>query len=122
MKNYRLQFIDKDGKLITRTMVECREDHAAIGLAEQAIRTCKYIEIWNDGTPVCICAKPPGPKVQWALARVHQLMKRFEVVIALHRSLMACVHAEPSGSQPPGPSPLGGLRLSVQLPTEDETQ
>lgn len=58
MRSYRLLFLDKTGHLIGNKTIDCMEDREAIAIAEREVRRCEYVEVWNGGRPLCICARP----------------------------------------------------------------
>jgi hypothetical protein len=58
MRHYRLLMLDKKGLMVGSASIECVEDREAIAIAEKKLGRCAYIEIWNGGRPVCICAAP----------------------------------------------------------------
>lgn len=57
MKSYRLLFLNKNGHLVGSATIDCLEDRQAIAAAERETRKHEYVEVWNGGRPVCICAK-----------------------------------------------------------------
>ena len=58
MKTYLLVMIDNHGRFIKRKMVACQKNHGIARSVEGRARQCQIIEIWNDGAPICICARP----------------------------------------------------------------
>ncbi len=57
MRSYRLLLLDKNGLLVGKAAVNCREDGEAIAVAEREVQKCEYVEVWKGGRPVCICAR-----------------------------------------------------------------
>jgi hypothetical protein len=58
VRSYRLLLLDKSGRLIGSKSVDCAGDKEAIALSELQLQRCEYVEVWNGGRPLCICAKP----------------------------------------------------------------
>jgi len=57
MRNYRLLLLDQDGHLVGRKCIACVDDQEAITAALSEVRTCEYVEVWNGGRPVYMCAR-----------------------------------------------------------------
>lgn len=66
MMSYRLLFLDKNGLLVGKTAVHCREDAEAIAVAEREVQKCEYVEVWKGGHPVCMCARDLQQEVRLA--------------------------------------------------------
>ncbi len=58
MRSYRLLLLDKSGLLVGNTSIDCLEEREAVAAAERNVHKCEYVEVWDGGRPVCICAKP----------------------------------------------------------------
>jgi hypothetical protein len=58
MRSYRLLLLDKSGHLVGNKSINCGEDREAIAYSALELQGCEYVEVWNGGRPVCICAKP----------------------------------------------------------------
>jgi hypothetical protein len=58
MKSYRLLLLDRNGRVLESKCIACVEDQEAITAAESEVRRCEYVEVWNGGRPLCMCARP----------------------------------------------------------------
>jgi hypothetical protein len=58
MRNYRLLLLNQDGLLLESKCIACMEDQEAIEAANIEVRRCEYVEVWNGGRPLCMCARP----------------------------------------------------------------
>lgn len=66
MISYRLLFLDKNGLLVGKAAVQCRQDEEAIAVAEREAQKCEYVEVWKGGHPVCMCARALKQEVRLA--------------------------------------------------------
>lgn len=58
MRSYRLLLLSRCGVVVGTRCISCLEDREAIAAAEREARKCYYVEVWDGGRPVCICARP----------------------------------------------------------------
>jgi hypothetical protein len=63
MRNYRLLLLDQNGGLLESKCIACVEDQEAIAAAKSEMRRCEYVEVWNGGRPLCVCARPVKHRV-----------------------------------------------------------
>ena len=71
MRSYRLLLLDQNGLLLESKCIACMEDQEAITAAESEVRRCEYVEVWNVGRPLCMCARPmkQGASLEMLLRR-----------------------------------------------------
>jgi hypothetical protein len=68
MRSYRLFFLGRTGVLFKSVTLNCAEDREVIAIAERELRECEYVEIWNGGRPVCMCAGPLAKTIRHYVA------------------------------------------------------
>ena len=66
MRSYRLLLLDKNGHLVGKAAVNCREDEEAIAVAEREVQKCEYVEVWKGGRPIRMCARSLKREVRLA--------------------------------------------------------
>jgi hypothetical protein len=66
MRSYRLLLLDKNGLLVGKAAVNCREDEEAIAVAEREVQKCEYVEVWKGGRPIRMCARSLKREVRLA--------------------------------------------------------
>jgi hypothetical protein len=67
MRSYRLLLLDKTGRVVANLGIDFYEDREAMAIAVRKVRKCEYVEVWNGGRPVCVCAKPIRPRFSLAV-------------------------------------------------------
>jgi hypothetical protein len=69
MRSYRLLLLDQSGFLLESKSIACMEDQEAVTVAEAEVHKCEYVEVWNGGRPVCMCARPLKQRTSLAWQR-----------------------------------------------------